>query len=215
MKEEIKKIVDKRVVVHIETPEQLIKLNKVVSELGLTPLSGNYKNAINIGDFCVHICTPWCMWSDRGYYLKRGHKIIEFEDLCKNNTIVIYQKGNEVIALDKRTGKKAVAKCDPRDTFDFNIGAKLAFERLTIEPKPQLLNTKICILNEINAHLTKGKIYEIKNGVFRDDKGDIYPLCDPLANIDDLEDYFRSMGTEGKRTCKYNTFGVKFIEVVE
>ena len=28
------------------------------------------------------------------------------------------------------TGEKAVAKCHPDDEFDFNIGAKLAFERL-------------------------------------------------------------------------------------
>ena len=49
---------------------------------------------------------------------------------CGNETIVIYRKDNEVISLDKRTGKKAIAKCSPEDTFDFNIGAKLAFERL-------------------------------------------------------------------------------------
>lgn len=47
-----------------------------------------------------------------------------------NETIVIYRKDNEVIALDKRTGKKAIAKCSPEDTFDFNVGAKLAFDRL-------------------------------------------------------------------------------------
>lgn len=49
---------------------------------------------------------------------------------CINETIVIYRKGNEVIALDKKTGKKAIAKCSPEDAFDFNIGAKLAFDRL-------------------------------------------------------------------------------------
>lgn len=48
----------------------------------------------------------------------------------QNETIVIYRKYNEVIALDKRTGKKSIAKCSPEDTFDFNVGAKLAFERL-------------------------------------------------------------------------------------
>ena len=48
----------------------------------------------------------------------------------QNETIVIYRKGNEVIALDKKTGKKAIANCSPEDTFDFNFGAKLAFDRL-------------------------------------------------------------------------------------
>lgn len=45
-------------------------------------------------------------------------------------SIVIYRKDNKVIALDKSTGKKAVAKCSPEDEFDFHVGAKLAFQRL-------------------------------------------------------------------------------------
>ena len=67
-----------------------------------------------------------------GYYLK-GYSYIWDErglELAKPETIVIYRKDNEVIALDKRTGKKAIAKCSTEDKFDFNIGAKLAFDRL-------------------------------------------------------------------------------------
>lgn len=202
MKDRIKEIVDKNVVVHIKTLEQLIELNKVVRELGITPLSNNYSTVINRGDFCVHIFSTDCMWSDRAYYIKEKYKIIEFEDLCKNNTIVIYQKGNQVIALDKRTGKKAVAKCDPRDTFNFNIGAKLAFERLTIEPKPQFLNTKICITDKPTriSDITVGKIYEIKDGRFLDDRGETYPMFFKFKDIDNVKNYF------GR---------AKFVEVVE
>lgn len=47
-----------------------------------------------------------------------------------NETIVIYRKDREVIAVDKVTGDKAIAKCSHEDTFDFNVGAKLAFDRL-------------------------------------------------------------------------------------
>ena len=47
-----------------------------------------------------------------------------------NETIVIYRKDREVIAVDKVTGDKSIAKCSPEDTFDFNVGAKLAFDRL-------------------------------------------------------------------------------------
>lgn len=47
-----------------------------------------------------------------------------------NECIVIYRKDSDVIALDKRTGEKTIAKCSPDDEFDFNVGAKLAFERL-------------------------------------------------------------------------------------
>lgn len=47
-----------------------------------------------------------------------------------DETIVIYRKDNKVIALDKSTGEKAEAKCNPDDEFDFRTGAKLAFNRL-------------------------------------------------------------------------------------
>lgn len=50
-----------------------------------------------------------------------------------NETIVIYSKDREVIALDKLTGEKAIARCNPADEYDFHVGAKLAFERLIKE----------------------------------------------------------------------------------
>lgn len=56
--------------------------------------------------------------------------MLELVEKKPNECIVIYRKDSDVIALDKRTGKKAIAKCSPDDEFDFNIGAKLAFERL-------------------------------------------------------------------------------------
>jgi hypothetical protein len=56
----------------------------------------------------------------------------EKEDLeiIKDETIVIYRNDNKVVALDKTTGKKAEANCNPADEFDFRTGAKLAFNRL-------------------------------------------------------------------------------------
>ena len=56
--------------------------------------------------------------------------------------IVIYRKDNQVVAVDKITGKEGVARCAPDDTFNFETGAKLAFKRLvgedTAEPvKPE------------------------------------------------------------------------------
>lgn len=47
-----------------------------------------------------------------------------------DTTIVIYRNGNKVVALDKSTGEKAEANCNPADEFDFRTGAKLAFNRL-------------------------------------------------------------------------------------
>lgn len=38
--------------------------------------------------------------------------------------------------------------------------------------------------------LTKGKIYEVKNGKFKDDDGDIFPMFEELLNEEDLKKYF-------------------------
>lgn len=65
----------------------------------------------------------------RGYWC--CDEMLELVEKKPNECIVIYRKDSDVIALDKRTGRKAVEKCSPDDEFDFNIGAKLAFERLT------------------------------------------------------------------------------------
>lgn len=72
---------------------------------------------------------------DCGGFAKEGHGWNFKEDVLdlvetQNETIVIYRKDNKVIALDKSTGEKAEAKCNPADEFDFRTGAKLAFNRL-------------------------------------------------------------------------------------
>lgn len=66
-----------------------------------------------------------------------GRKMFEIGSLFSDNlekvgseTIVIYRNDNKVIALDKSTGEKAEAKCNPADEFDYRTGAKLAFNRL-------------------------------------------------------------------------------------
>lgn len=61
--------------------------------------------------------------------------IVPQKQVKSDECIVIFRKDREVFALDKSTGKKAVAKCSPEDTFDFKVGAKLAFERLMYVPK--------------------------------------------------------------------------------
>lgn len=72
-------------------------------------------------------CFDYCR-KKRGYWC--CDEMLELVEKKPNECIVIYRKDSDVIALDKRTGKKAIAKCSPDDEFDFNIGAKLAFERL-------------------------------------------------------------------------------------
>lgn len=114
----------------------------------------------------------WCMSEHIGEIHTITHIIDRFRDgrigyklkgiLCtyderglasvKPETIVIYRNGNEVIALDKSTGKKAVAKCSPKDEFDFSIGAKLAFERLFRDPHEFKVSDKIIGTAEASKH---------------------------------------------------------------
>lgn len=84
-----------------------------------------------------HNCSGHCK---KGHGWWASDKSIKLVD-DKTENIIIYRKDNEVVALDKSSGEKGIAKCSPDDEFDFMTGAKLAFERLhenLIERKPHL-----------------------------------------------------------------------------
>lgn len=112
----------------------------------------------------------------------------------KPETIVIYRNGNEVIALDKSTGKKAVAKCSSKDEFDFSIGAKLAFERLFRDPHEFKVGDKIIGTAEASKHygITRegwiGTVTEVvgswirARSDFNDTEFDLNPKYFVLAN---------------------------------
>lgn len=57
-----------------------------------------------------------------------------------------------------------------------------------------LLNCKFTVVKDING-LTKGKIYEVKNGKFKNDDGDICPMSEKLLNEEDLKKYFRPLNS--------------------
>jgi hypothetical protein len=83
-------------------------------------------------------------------------------------SIHIYTDGTTTSAIlkdGKKTVKTAQAKCNADDTFDFNVGAKLAFDRLFSQDKPaEKPSTKpniadlLCIKDD-PGWLTKGKAY--------------------------------------------------------
>lgn len=62
--------------------------------------------------------------------------------------------------------------------------------------------------------LTKGKIYEIKNGKFANDRGSYFPLYTTLKDENDLKKYFSSKQERGKQTG-YCYDGIKYIIVKE
>lgn len=92
---------------------------------------------------------------------------------AKQETIVIYRNDNKVVALDKTTGEKAEAKCNPADEFDFRTGAKLAFNRLMGEDvKPD---------NGVREVKRKAKVGEYVKVV------DAHPFFDTYKNGDILK----------------------------
>ena len=119
---------------------------------------------------------------DAGGYILDGRGL----ERCGNETIVIYRKDNEVVSLDKRTGKKAIAKCSPEDTFDFNIGAKLAFDRLINSNK----NTTVLGngFKEVNRHAKIGEYIKIVDAFLPYGH---YKNGDILQIVDDTHGYAR------------------------
>ena len=114
--------------------------------------------------------------------VEKEKKMNKNEELKNVDTIIITSDGNTVYAYayDKcpdgtmRTAcHKAIAKCSPDDIFDFNIGAKLALDRLyegydmTPKPKRKLYNGLIYIKRYPGISLKDKSIYRVKDGVIQ------------------------------------------------
>ena len=91
-----------------------------------------------------------------------------------NGSIVIYRKGNTVIATDKSTGKTAQATCMDSDTFNLADGQKLAFYRLMGAPEEKI--------REMLPHMFKKKETE-KPFVIKQDH---YNVGDKVLIVDEF-----------------------------
>ena len=132
---------------------------------------------------------------------KRGHcrfgYVCDFE-LIQNQKIVITADGRETLARlyeGNKVIKSATAKCNPEDTFDFKVGAKLAFDRLVgvakVTKEPRFFKGKaVCVKSNLR-NLTVGKIYDFSqnNGCGECDDG-IKILSFPCASVGELNARF-------------------------
>lgn len=108
--------------------------------------------------------------------------------------IVITSDGVTTTAT-RRIGKAiqaiATAKCNPGDRFDFEEGARIAFERLCgrdpFPGKPEAYNGRMICVKSQCPWWTVGKIYEVVDGRITADNGDVYPPRD-RAPYRDAED---------------------------
>ena len=122
------------------------------------------------------------LWEDKtlswGAYKTRNDSITA-EEFLKEHTskdcIVIYRNGAETIALNKTTGEKAVAKCSPDDTYDFNTGARLAFDRLVKLPVKEV--KRVAKVGEY-VKIVKADYPVIRNGKPDYKNGDILKIID-------------------------------------
>lgn len=128
----------------------------------------------------------------------------DFEPACE--CIVIYRKDDEVIALDKSTGEKATAKCNPSDEFDFKIGAKIAFERLLANiGSTEYYNGTIVFNKNDGSCITAGRLYDVKNGKIRLDNGCIFPNIATFMTLADIKAYFGDRSTGGYKGHWFNS----------
>lgn len=140
------------------------------------------------------------------------------EAVKNENKIVITTDGTTTRAAlydGHKLIREAKAICSKDDTFDFEAGAKIAFERLAAKPavkaKPKKelkpLNTKIFVLDGDDI-LKSSHIYEVKDGKIRAFIGS-YPTQGLLYNMNDVVNYLKPQllrnGDEN-----YDSNGVKF-----
>jgi len=133
--------------------------------------------------------------SGRAYRIKEDAEAYYWSDgmfKSEHEMIVVYAdtESKKVVAIDKITGEKAEAYCHPDDEFDFTKGAFLAFDRLRGREdrvkKPygrydgEVIFTKE---NPVFDAFTVGKIYKVKNGVIKNDKGDLMNFKKKFFNI--------------------------------
>lgn len=126
--------------------------------------------------------------------------------------IVITSDGVTTTAT-RRIGKTiqatATAKCNPDDSFDFDEGARIAFERLCGKdpfPEKQKSTTTpeayngrlICVESPYLRLWTVGKIYEVVDGRITANNGAVYPprSLAPYRNAEDA----RHAGSTGATT---------------
>lgn len=133
----------------------------------------------------------------------------EFELISREQKIVITTDGRETLARlyeDNKVVKSATAKRNPKDTFDFKVGADLAYSRLMTEEPPKYFKGKAeCIEDGKNPTITKGKIYDFSEngGCGKNDVGTKIVEY-PCVSVDAINDRFEKLGSS-----------IRFLEIKE
>lgn len=112
---------------------------------------------------------------------------MKMDNFIKDIEKIVITKDGDNAVLCRGYGKNNLvvmsrSYCSPDDIFDFNIGAKLAFDRLyegydmTPKPKRKLYNGLIYIAKYPGVSLKNKSIYRVKDGVIQNCKFGAVPF---------------------------------------
>lgn len=141
---------------------------------------------MNLGDSTLIVDIPHPLFSRAQTTESAAHR--QTAKRAPQPVIVITSDGVTTTAT-RRIGKTiqatATAKCNPGDTFDFEEGARIAFERLCgrdpfpgnqkCAATPEAYNGRMICAESPCPWWTVGKIYEVVDGRITADDGDVYP----------------------------------------
>lgn len=152
------------------------------------------------------------------YYFKADElKLVSREE------IIIYRDGNNIIALDKATKCKGIARYNPVDDFNFNTGAKLAFERLQdIKGKGKVYNGKVVCIKGC-CEFETGRIYNVVGGKLINPKDGRellhYKTALPVlfSSFEEINAFFEEKNAYFEETTmlKRNKDKIEFVEILE
>lgn len=128
----------------------------------------------------------WCWQAD------------DFEPLDRKETLFVRHKGKETIGILKEDGKeirRAVARCSPEDTYNFQTGVELVMKRIFSPEQPKSFDMKVVCVSSATDDFTLGKVYEIVGGTLIGNGTTYY--------------YFRDLEDVNMQMCS------QFIEFVE
>ena len=130
-------------------------------------------------------------WVESGFYFPDGKPLMIEKDwwhnmskgmvsikmgIKKGQKIIITTNGKTTKARlfdGKELIKSAEAKCHPNDDFDFEIGAKLAFDRLISKEKSVYYNGIVkCIKEDAAGRFRVSKVYKVVDGYFVNPDGE-------------------------------------------
>lgn len=135
---------------------------------------------MNLGDSTLIVDIPHPLFSHAQTTESAAHR--QAAKRAPQPVIVITSDGVTTTAT-RRLGKAiqatATAKCSPGDSFDFDEGARIAFERLCgrdpFPEKPKAYNGRMICVESPYPWWTVGKIYEVVDGRITANDGDVYP----------------------------------------